>query len=453
MKTRKAKTAPPRPDPELEGPVYSLPVLVARSPQAPGAPPLVLPCTLDDARQAAGTSLADLSVDCETTGYPPGHELFALRTVQLGGEHLAAVLDPADPEQAAVIRDLLARAVKLHAHSAIADLVPLAAAGLGDIGALWAKMEDSVLIVKLGDPSLAGSDENELKRLSRAVLGDYAVSPAAEKAKNALFASGRWLVKTTALTPPEKNGWASVKPGCETMARYAGSDVLDLAAVLRVLPRPDEAVLARERQFQVMCARVAHHGFRLDPAHITAKIAEFTDAREAARQRVSELTGGAITNPSSTAEVPAALAAMGVPLGTTPGGKASAAKAELELLAQDPGYEHRELLRGILEYRHDVTTIGLLLEPLNVLCQHGDGRMRPVVYTINADTGRTSCVRPNGQQFSRQGGIRACVIADEGMAGISADFSGVEIRVGAALSGDADLLRRRDIDALPGLRR
>ena len=100
-------------------------------------------------------------------GTRPATRCSRLRTVQLGGEHLAAVLDPADPEQAAVIRDLLARAVKLHAHSAIADLVPLAAAGLGDIGALWAKMEDSVLIVKLGDPSLAGSDENELKKLSR----------------------------------------------------------------------------------------------------------------------------------------------------------------------------------------------------------------------------------------------------------------------------------------------
>ena len=131
---------------------------------------------------------------------------------------------------------------------------------------------------------------------------------------------------------------------------------------------------------------------------------------------------------------------MGVPLGTTPGGKPSAAKAELEPLAANKSYEHHELCRAILDYRHHVTTLGLLLEPLGRLCEHGDGRMRPVVYTINADTGRTSCVRPNGQQFARQGGIRACVAADEGMAGISADFSGVEVRVGAALSGDRNLL-------------
>lgn len=445
-KTRRkaVKAVLPRPDPALEGPVHQLPVIVARNPE--GGLPLVLPCTLDEARQAVEPALGALSVDCETTGYPPGHADFALRTVQLGDEYMAADFDPADEDQRKVIADLVSRARKLHAHSAAADLVPLVAAGLASADELWAKMEDSVLIIKLGDPGLAGSDENELKKLAAVLLGEYAVSPPAEKAKNALFASGKWLVKTTPLTPVTRSGWAQVKPGCETMARYAGSDVLDMAAVLRVLPRPDEVILAREREFQAMCARVSHAGFRLDSDHITAKIAEYETARETALQRVTELCP-AITNPSSTTEVPAALDDLDVPLERTkpskkfPQGQLSAAKEVLEPLAADPSYEHHELLRSILDYRHDVTTLGLLLRPLQVLCEHGDGRMRPVVYTINADTGRTSCVRPNGQQFSRQGGIRACVIADEGMAGISADFSGVEIRVGAALSGDQDLLR------------
>jgi DNA polymerase I-like protein with 3'-5' exonuclease and polymerase domains len=60
--------------------------------------------------------------------------------------------------------------------------------------------------------------------------------------------------------------------------------------------------------------------------------------------------------------------------------------------------------------------------------------------TINADTGRTSCVRPNGQQFSRQGRIRECVVADEGYVMVNADFQGCEIRVAAGLSGDRQLL-------------
>lgn len=400
-KTRAKPKAPKpekvRPDPVLEGPVHPLPVLIVRN--ADGSPPVVIPCSPQDARAACEPYLGALCVDVEHSGFPVSHADYALRTVQLGGEAMAADLDPSDPAQAEVIRDLLDRATALHAHSACADLVPLAWAGLADADALWAKMTDSVLIAKLADPALAGSDENELKKLAGDLLGGYAVSPAAEKAKNALFKSGGWLVQTRALTPREKSGWAMVKPGCETMARYAGSDVLDLAGVLRVLPQPDSYILnERERPFQAMCARVAHTGFALDHDHIGAKITEISEQRDEVRERVHAACP-AIENPSSTTEVPAALAALGVPLGTTPGGNPSASKTALELLAKDKTYEHSGLLGDILEYRHCVTTLGLLLEPLNVLCERGDGRMRPVVYTINADTGRTSCVRPNGQQF------------------------------------------------------
>ena len=440
-KPRQPKSAPPRPDPAAEGPVHQLPALVARNPADISAPPLVFSCTLDEAVAAVTPYLGNLSVDVEHSGYPVSHADYALRLVQLGGEGISAVFDPADAAQAEVIRDLVARAVLLHAHSACANLVPLAWAGLGDRDSMWARMEDSVLIAKLGDPGLAGSDESELKKLSAALLGGYSASKPADEARSALFKSGRWLTNLTAVTPRDKSGWAMVRKDCEVFERYAGSDVLDLAAVLRVLPRPDEAVLARERAFQAICSRVAHDGFALDHPHIRLKIGEYEQARDAAQRRVAELTGGAIDNPSSSKQVPAALAAMGVPLGRSKKtGNPSAAADVLEPLAKAPGYEHAELCKAILEYRHDVTTLGLLLEPLNTLCTRGDGRMRPVVYTINADTGRTSCVRPNGQQFSRQGGIRACVVADEGMAGIAADFSGVEIRVGAALSGDRALL-------------
>jgi hypothetical protein len=57
-----------------------------------------------------------------------------------------------------------------------------------------------------------------------------------------------------------------------------------------------------------------------------------------------------------------------------------------------------------------------------VLCEYGDARARPTVYTLGTDTGRMSCVRPNLQQLPRQGGVRACITADPGHLLISADF-------------------------------
>jgi phage/plasmid-associated DNA primase len=219
-----------------EGPVHQLPVIVARDPA--GGPPLVVPCTPDEAVLLASQYLDGLCVDVEHTGFGPGRVEYKLRLIQAGGEHVAAVFDPDDPAQAEAVRGLLAQARTLHAHSAIADLIPLAWAGLADADSLWDRMVDSVLIAKLADPALAGSDESQLKKLSADLLGPYAVSPPAEVAKNALFKTGGWLVETKPQTPLERSGWAQVRKNCETFLRYAGSDVLDLAAVLRVLPRP-----------------------------------------------------------------------------------------------------------------------------------------------------------------------------------------------------------------------
>ena len=50
-----------------------------------------------------------------------------------------------------------------------------------------------------------------------------------------------------------------------------------------------------------------------------------------------------------------------------------------------------------------------------------------------------NCVSPNLQQVPRVGGVRECLRADDGYVIIGADFSSVEVRVAAALSGDRHL--------------
>jgi len=55
-----------------------------------------------------------------------GHQHYQLRTVQLGNEAAAVVFDATDSDHTAVVHELLAAAPRLHAHSATADLVPLA---------------------------------------------------------------------------------------------------------------------------------------------------------------------------------------------------------------------------------------------------------------------------------------------------------------------------------------
>jgi P4 family phage/plasmid primase-like protien len=419
------------------GDSYPLPVAVDRAgtitPLTPG-PGL-------DAAMVAVQRGGTLTVDVETSGYPPGHVDHRLRTVQLGDEQTAVVLDPGDPAQAEVARAALAQAPRLVAHSATADLVPLAHAGLADESA-WERMHDTVIPAKLADPSSTGSDPG-LKQLAGRLLGEQAVAPRADAARAALFKVNKWLTDVDLTTPVERSGWAQVDPTCTTMVRYAASDVLDTAALAARLPALPAQLADRERTVQRITARVTHRGLTIDREQVRRLAETHRPAMLCAAEQVRAL---GVENPGSDRQLAARFTELGVALPRTkpsprhPDGQASVAAGVLEGLRDLPG-EAGALVRAVLEYRHHETVLSTFLEPYRVLCEYGDARARPTVYTLGTDTGRMSCVRPNLQQLPRQGGVRACITADPGHVLVSADFSGVEIRVMAALSQDPTLIK------------
>lgn len=416
---------------EAGGEVLALPAVVDRAGNTLALTPPQAAAVVRNCLAQSGA----LTVDVETSGYPVGHADYALRSVQLGDATAAVVFDPL--AHAELITSLLAEAPKLHAHSATADLVPLAHAGLLDAEAGWDRMYDTVIPAKLADPAMTDSDPG-LKKLAGAMLGSDSVAPASDEARAALFKAGRWLTDTKVTTPVEKSGWAQVQTGASVMVRYAASDVLDTAALARALPQPDPAVTERERVAQRMTARVAHRGLRIDAEHVAHKLALHTAERAVAAERVRVFD---IENPGSNPQVGAALLAMGAQLPRSQKtGAPSVAVGVLEPMRKAEG-QIGELVNAVLDYRHHDTVLGTFLEPYRQLCERGDGRARPTVYTLGTDTGRMSCVRPNLQQLPREGGVRACITADPGQLLISADFSGVEIRVAAALSQDPTLLQ------------
>jgi KaiC/GvpD/RAD55 family RecA-like ATPase len=420
---------------EASGPRVELPAVVDRA-------GTIRELTLAEAMHtvsAAHERSGSLTVDVETTGRPMGHREYALRTVQLGDALEAVVFDAT--QHAAAVKTLLGEADKLHAFSASADLVPLIAAGLAD-ESIWARMLDVVIPAKLADPSSTGSSADGLKDLSGDILGKLSVSPAAEVDKNAMFKAAGWLVQTKFDTPTERNGWAQVDPNSSTMVRYAACDVLDGAALALKLPWPAPALLERERVTAEMTSRVAHQsrGLKLD----AAKVAELFDAQTAAKAEAAKRVAGQGVTPGSDAQVAAKLTEMGVvlprtkPSKTHPTGQPSAAEGAIEPLLHQEG-PWQPLVRAVLDYREHSNRLSLFLGPWRELIENGDGRARPTVYTLEAKTGRMSCRRPNFQQVPKVGGFRACVVTDPGYLGISADFSGVEVRTGAALSGDTQL--------------
>lgn len=211
---------------QLGGKIVMLPAVVLRDMTILEVSPAEARAWLD--------GMTELSADTESTGFPVGHPEHALRLVQLGNEHSAVVLDPQDPEQAAVARDALRAAEVLHAHSAHADLVPLEHAGLCGPEA-WDKMTDTLLLAKLSDPRLCDSDEHGLKALAKALLGEeYAVSWRLDALRKEIFAAGGWIGETEMDTEVTRSGWAMI-PLCEAFVRYAASDVMDCAGVARAL--------------------------------------------------------------------------------------------------------------------------------------------------------------------------------------------------------------------------
>lgn len=132
---------------------------------------------------------------------------------------------------------------------------------------------------------------------------------------------------------------------------------------------------------------------------------------------------------------------MGLPvIKKTPKGAPSTAEPVLQELA----HEH-ELPRLILEHRSLSKLKSTYTDTLPVLIHHRTGRVHTSYHQAVTATGRLSSSEPNLQNIpirSEQGRrIRQAFIAPEGYKLVAADYSQIELRIMAHLSGDKGLLK------------
>lgn len=122
----------------------------------------------------------------------------------------------------------------------------------------------------------------------------------------------------------------------------------------------------------------------------------------------------------------------------TQGGQASTSKDVLEnLTGKHP------VVAALREYRILDKLRSTYLEPLPRLMGQ-DGRIRTTFNQTGTATGRLSSSNPNLQNIPARGDLgrrmRACFTAQPGTALVSADYSQIELRVLACVSGDPELL-------------
>jgi DNA polymerase-1 len=227
-------------------------------------------------------------------------------------------------------------------------------------------------------------------------------------------------------THPENLGQTVLAVGRVLRSRLAGSELLGL---LRDLEQPLTEVLVRMQK----------RGIRID----REKFREFLDMVQAELDRLTSSIhrqAGEDFNIRSSQQLADILfSRLGLKSRQkTPGGAQSTSSSVLEGLAgQHP------IVGDILEYRMYEKLRSTYLEPLPQLAD-ARGRIHTTFNQLATATGRLSSSNPNLQNIPIRGSLgprmRSCFVAGPDNLLVAADYSQIELRVLAHMSGDPTLL-------------
>ncbi|MHC5760571.1 bifunctional 3'-5' exonuclease/DNA polymerase [Nostoc sp.] len=353
-----------------------------------------------------------LAIDCETTGLDPLTD--SIRLIQIAAPNYPVVLIdlPAIPKSdRQLLKKLLCNSAVKIAHNAKFDWQFLTLAGLQPSS----KFFDTQLAYKVLTAGLKTSSslQNIVKKLLHLQLD-----------------------KTQQISD-----WC--KPLKSVQLHYAAVDaaiLLDLYPIL--LKKLKQAKLLKIARLEFQCmpvvAQMELNGMLFDLSRwqiLGAKLeAEKTDAlRQLKQLRIAssqmsllpELTDA--VNPNSPQQVLAALQAIGIKINSTNQSKL------VSLAAQYP------IIQALLDYRRLSKIIGTFTEKLPQHIHPKTGRIHPNYYQLGAKSGRFSCRKPPLQNIPRDEAARSCFIAAPGYKIIKADYSQIELRIMARLSGDTKM--------------
>jgi DNA polymerase-1 len=186
-------------------------------------------------------------------------------------------------------------------------------------------------------------------------------------------------------------------------------------------------------------ARMEKRGVALDLTAFDQFLDEVRKHLEELEQKIYELAGQEFNLRSSRQLADVLFEELGLkPLGKTPGGSPSTSVSVLERLRGK-----HEIVEYILKYRTFEKLRSTYLEPLPRQVDE-DGRVHTTFNQLATATGRLSSSGPNLQNIPIRGEfgprMRACFTAGPGNRLVAADYSQIELRVLAHLSGESTLV-------------
>lgn len=347
-----------------------------------------------------------LAVDCETTGLDARSH--RLRLVQVATREQVSVVDlfrmPAEP-----LAPLLANARRLVFHNAKFDLAHLRAAGLPTPDG------SRLLDTMVGSQILAAG--TRFGYLNQSGLG--AVVP-------------RYLGEELDKSEQRSDWTADLS---DAQIRYAARDAAILLPLADQLDHElDAAGLTRVGNLEMRCLPAIGWLEQSGAPFDAGAWADLSDAAVAAQLQLEaqltelaaagDLFGASVVNWRSPAQVAKLLQARGHAVVRTDEATLRA------LVGIDP------LAPLLLQYREAARKASAYgIEYLRFV-HPGTGRIHADYLQLGAASGRMSCTRPNLQNVPRDPAYRRCFRAPDGRVLIKADYSQIELRVIAELTGD-----------------
>lgn len=383
----------------------------------------------------------EFGFDTETTSLNPYERGFRLRTAQFSaGAETWMLPVERHPRFAWYVSRTLRHAKRIYIHNAAFDL-QVADRHLGvPLGELFPKTVDTGILSRLVDSRARkeGGTGHKLEELTEV----YVDPVAAADIKGSV---GR---QCKALKMTKARYFKEVPYDDEIYQMYALMDPV-LAWVLAKTLIPKVPASARhlipyEHEIARICSDVGKQGFLLDQDYtndLTTRLRqEETWWQMEIEQEINRL--GFLDpeefNPNSTDDVFEALVYMGhTEFRQTPTGKAQVDDDLLEHLAEGGMY----FAKCIKEMRKAGKWAGTW--PESFLANMDEtGRCHASINTLQARTARMSITGIPAQTLpSKDWLVRRCFLADEGHVATSVDYVNQELRVMAALSGDADMTR------------
>ncbi len=242
----------------------------------------------------------------------------------------------------------------------------------------------------------------------------------------------------------QKGDWAS-KMLTPAQIEYAAKDAAILLRLRHaMIPRLMEAGLGKVAEIEFACARAVaqmeYHGIYLDIAPWKSLTQKTMEARDVALEALYAYTGRPTVQTALFGEEKV----MGFNLDSNPYvlGLLHRNCIPVENTAKGDLYPYRNhpLVQALTAYRKAQKSLAALLEPIGASVHPVTKRLHPHYGQIAAFTGRMSCSDPNIQQIPRDPAFRACFAAPPGRRLVIADYSQIELRVAAQISGDSRMI-------------